>query len=159
MNAQPHLRREQSGVMLIEALVAILIFSLGILTVISLQTTSIRLTDDARMRTTATLLANRLIGQMWVNGNTVADIKTNFENGGGAYNTWLAAVTDLNGGLPGVVGASGEVVSTLPVVTVDSTAGATSGQVVITLFWRTPSMPLDQPGHRHIVTTQISRNP
>ena len=89
----------------------------------------------------------------------IADIKTNFENGGDAYNTWLAAVTDLNGGLPGVVGASGEVVSTLPVVTVDSTAGATSGQVVITLFWRTPSMPLDQPGHRHIVTTQISRNP
>ena len=75
--------------MLIEAMVAILIFSLGILTVISLQATSIRLTDDARMRTTATLLANRLIGQMWVNGNTIADCRPELAVETFKNSTWL----------------------------------------------------------------------
>jgi type IV pilus assembly protein PilV len=158
MHTKTSITRKQSGVMLIEALIAILIFSLGILTVIALQATSIRLTGDARIRTTATLLANRLIGQMWVSGESITNIKANYESGGGAYNAWLADVNSRDG-LPGVVAASAGVISTLPVVAVTDTAGAAAGQVVITLFWRTPSMPLDQPGHRHVVTTQISRNP
>jgi type IV pilus assembly protein PilV len=56
--------------MLLEALIAILIFSLGILSLVALQATSIQLTSDAKYRTDATLLANRLIGQMWVSGGT-----------------------------------------------------------------------------------------
>ncbi|HAY26556.1 MAG TPA: hypothetical protein DCY47_03390, partial [Candidatus Accumulibacter sp.] len=71
---------------------------------------------------------------------------------------WLADVSGREG-LPGVVAASSGVVSTLPTVTVDVTAGATAGQVVITLFWRTPEMPLNAAGHRHVVVSQISRNP
>ena len=133
MNIRTSFTHKQSGIMLIEALIAILIFSLGILTVIALQATSVRLTSDARIRTTATLLANRLIGQMWVSGDSIADIKTSFETGGSAYNAWLADVSTRDG-LPGVVAASAGVVSTLPTVTVNDTAGATAGQVVITLF-------------------------
>lgn len=148
----------QSGVMLLEALIAILIFSLGILTVIALQATSIKLTSDAKYRTDATLLANRLIGQMWVSGGDLAALKTNFQTGGTAYNAWLADVSGIEG-LPGVVAAGTGIVSTLPLVTVDDTAGATAGQVVITMRWRTPEMPASEAGHRHIVVSQIVRNP
>lgn len=157
MTNHPTIEKSQSGIMLLEALIAILIFSLGILTVLALQATSIKLTGDAKYRTNATLLANKLIGQMWVSGGDLAALKANFETGGAAYIAWLADVSDKEG-LPGVVAESDGVVSTLPLVTVDATAGATAGQAIITLFWRTPEMPADQAGHRHIVTTQIVRN-
>ena len=146
-------RTGQSGVVLLEALIAILIFSLGILTIVGIQATSIRMAGDAQLRTKATLLANRLVGQMWVQGGTIAALKTAYETGGSAYNTWLADVSAQDG-LPGVVEEAESVVSTLPTVTVSDT-----GEVVVTLFWRTPSMRKDEPGHQHIVTTQISRNP
>lgn len=157
MKTAPILVRGQAGIMLLEALIAILIFSLGILTVIALQATSIKLTGDAKYRTDATLLANRLIGQMWVSGGDLATLKTDFETDGAAYDAWLAEVSGRDG-LPGVVAASSGVVSTLPLVSVDTTAGATAGQVVITLFWRTPEMRADKPGHRHIVVSQIVKN-
>lgn len=150
--------KAQAGVMLLEALIGILIFSLGILSLVALQATSIQLTSDAKYRTDATLLANRLIGQMWVSGGDLAALKANFETGGTAYDLWLADVSAKEG-LPGVVAAGAGIVSTLPLVTVDDTAGATAGQVVITMFWRTPEMNPNEPGHRHIVASQIVKNP
>lgn len=146
--------------MLLEALIAILVFSLGILTVVALQATSIKLTGDAKYRTNATLLANQLIGRMWVRTDAAGTLKTNFEPGGSAYNTWLAEVSGPDG-LPGVVAASGATTSTLPTVAIVTTPVAGVGEVsdiTITLFWRTPEMPLGAPGHRHVVTTQIARN-
>ena len=148
----------QSGVMLLEALIAILIFSLGILSLVALQATAVQLTSDAKYRTDATLLANRLLGQMWTSSGNLTAMKTAFQTGGTAYNAWLADVSGRDG-LPGVVAASTGVVSTLPTVTVDDTAGATAGQVVITLRWRTPEMPLNAAGHQHVVVSQVSRNP
>jgi type IV pilus assembly protein PilV len=143
----------QAGVMLLEALIAILIFSLGILSLVALQATSIQLTGDAKYRTDATLLANRLIGEMWVSGGTLATLKTNFEADGAAYDAWLADVSGPDG-LPGVVAASSGVESTLPIVSVD----AATGVVRIDLFWRTPEMAADEAGHRHVVVSQIARN-
>ena len=154
--ANSPLAASQAGVMLLEALIAILIFSLGILSLVALQATAVQLTSDARHRTDATLLANRLIGQMWTSSGNLTALKTAFQTGGAAYNTWLADVSGTEG-LPGVVAASTGVVSTLPTVTVDDTVGATLGQVVITLRWRTPEMPLNAAGHQHVVVSQVSR--
>lgn len=158
----------QGGVMLLEALIAILIFSLGILSLVALQATSIQLTSDAKYRTDASLLANKLLGQMWASGLDLAQLKTDFENGGARYNAWQAIVASRDG-LPGVSAAADGVDSTLPLVTVDATAGETAGQVVITMFWRTPEMPRSgEPAnlptscrvsrHCHTVVSQISRN-
>ncbi|MBK8385246.1 MAG: hypothetical protein IPL11_06065 [Candidatus Accumulibacter sp.] len=68
MKQPPNTDKAQAGVMLLEALIGILIFSLGILSLVALQATSIQLTSDAKYRTDASLLANRLIGQMWASG-------------------------------------------------------------------------------------------
>jgi type IV pilus assembly protein PilV len=156
MKQPPNTDKSQAGVMLLEALIGILIFSLGILSLVALQATSIQLTSDAKYRTDASLLANRLIGQMWASGLTPADLETAFESGGDQYNAWLADVQGIEG-LPGVVAASSGIDSTLPTVTVD----AATGQVVITLFWRTPQMPTSgaNSSHRHVVVSQIVRNP
>jgi hypothetical protein len=159
MNRLPNTTaRAQAGVMLLEALIGILIFSLGILSLVALQATSIQLTSDAKYRTDASLLANRLIGQMWASGLAPAVLKTKFENGGDEYNTWLTSVQgndEIPPGLPGVVAASSGVDSTLPVVNVFRWTGgnhpvlahpanATSGA---------------NSSHRHQVFSQIVRNP
>ena len=158
MNRPPNTAKAQAGVMLLEALIGILIFSLGILSLVALQATSIQLTSDAKYRTDASLLANRLIGQMWASGLTTAGLQAQFQTACTdctTYNAWLADVQGSDG-LPGVVAASSGVDSTLPAVTVDNT-----GQVVITLFWRTPQMPTSgaNSSHRHVVVSQIVRNP
>lgn len=147
-------RNGQSGVALLEALIAILIFSLGILTIVGIQATSIRLTGDAQLRTRASLLAERLIAQMWVHGGNIAGLKTDFQAGGAAYTAWLAEVKRKDTGLPGVVAADEEGAgSTLPTVTVGD-----DGQVVVTLFWKTPALSAADPARQHIVTTNIVRN-
>ena len=48
------LHRTQRGVMLIEALVAIAVFSIGVLGLIGLQSAAIRNTDEARQRAAGT---------------------------------------------------------------------------------------------------------
>jgi type IV pilus assembly protein PilV len=63
----------QRGVMLLEALIAILIFSLGILALVGLQAASIQNTTDAKYRTDAMFLANQIVGQMWVDRTNLAD--------------------------------------------------------------------------------------
>lgn len=59
-------RQAQSGVMLIEALIGILIFSIGVLAMIGMQATAMRATIDAKYRSEASFLANEIIGAMWV---------------------------------------------------------------------------------------------
>lgn len=56
----------QNGSMLLEALIGILIFSMGILAVVGLQGASVRATTDAKNRVEASFLANQAIGKMWV---------------------------------------------------------------------------------------------
>ncbi|MCP5228673.1 hypothetical protein [Accumulibacter sp.] len=164
MKTPPRIAHGQAGVMLLEALIAILIFSLGVLSLVALQATSVKLAGDAKYRTDATLLANRLLGQMWVSDGDL----TAFESAGpgAAYTAWLADVASTDG-LPGVVAASTGVVSTLPVVQVVPGPAACppgapttprAAQITIQLFWRTPEMPLDQAGHQYTVVSEIARN-
>jgi type IV pilus assembly protein PilV len=106
------MRKQQSGIMLIEALIAILIFSIGILGVVGIQASAIAASRDAKFRTDAGLLANELIGQMWSGNRDGVVLQTNFQGDGnqagatnvlldGAiYSAWLQRVTDT---LPGVL--------------------------------------------------------
>lgn len=65
MTAPLHRKYSQQGSMLLEALISILIFSIGILAIIGLQAASIKMSGDAKYRSDASLLANQLVGQMW----------------------------------------------------------------------------------------------
>lgn len=156
----------QSGVMLLEALIAILIFSLGILGVVGLQASAISSVHDAKFRTDAGLLANELIGQMWaqhthleVGGVTPGQrLRTAFEGDGDSaggpvtdgarFTAWKTRVNDI---LPGVAGAPPTVVIGRASVcdfsdTTDANLGvpelnnqsATSTRVCVTVRWQTP---------------------
>lgn len=130
----------QAGFTLIEGLVSILIFSIGVLALVGLQTTSIRQSTQAQYRTDASQLANELIGQMWV--SDVAGMSAAFVTGGAAYNAWLPRVTAA---LPGSAASA-------PTVTVDA-----NGVVTVNIFWKAPNEPAAEPTHRFTTVTQIRR--
>ena len=140
----------QRGSMLLEALIAILIFSMGILAVVGMQATAVKSASDAKHRSEASLFANELLGQMWVTNRTGATLKTNFEGSGGAtggggtyYKNWYANVAAI---MPGVTDAANA-----PTVTVD----ATTGLVTITVLWKLPSEPTSVAAHNYVVVAQI----
>ena len=63
----------QQGIILIEAMVAILIFSIGVLGIVGLQAAMIKNTSEAKYRTDASFIAQQRIGAMWSDHNNLAD--------------------------------------------------------------------------------------
>jgi type IV pilus assembly protein PilV len=66
----------QEGVMLLEALVAILIFTVGVIAVMGMQAVSIQQVSQAKFRTDASYLANQITGKMWGDPVNVASYAT-----------------------------------------------------------------------------------
>lgn len=92
--------RTQKGVFLLEALVALMVFSFGILGLVGLQAISSQNSVDAENRTTASLLANDVTSQMWVNrvsGITFAGLQS------ADVTAWQTRVADSKN-LPNAVG-------------------------------------------------------
>lgn len=136
--------------MLLEALIAILIFSLGILAIVGLQAASVKSAGDAKYRSDASLLANQLIGEMWVADRTTGTLQTNFSSPGGTdYTSWL---TDVATALPGVSG----VPATQPTVTftTDSSTSTPSSIATITIYWQSPSETIT---HQYVTVAQIKQ--
>lgn len=61
----------QQGIALVEALIAILIFSLGILAIVGLQAATLKRTTDAKYRVDASFLANQILGEMWAHRKSI----------------------------------------------------------------------------------------
>ena len=136
----------QAGSMLLEALIAILIFSMGILAIVGMQGSAVRATSDAKYRSDASILANELIGEMSMSFNRAIPpptlvpataLQTSFQGGGGtngaAYTAWLANVVAA---LP----SAGANPPTVTVVTAFPVAASDPplGQVTITVHWNLP---------------------
>jgi type IV pilus assembly protein PilV len=120
--------------------VAILIFSIGVLALIALQVTSVRQSSNAKYRSDAALLVNRLIGEMWVSDRQTTTLQTNFNTGGAQYATWAAAVQAQ---LP--AGAA-----SAPTVVV-----AADGQVTVNVFWKAPNEQPSDPQHSYTTVARI----
>ena len=131
--------------MLLEALIAILIFSMGVLAIVGMQASAVKASSDAKYRSDASMVANQLVGQMWVGDRTPATMQTNYAGsdgaGGAAYLAWLA---DVQAALPGAV-------ANPPSVTVNT---ATS-LVTITVFWIAPGEPSGATPHNFTLVAQI----
>jgi type IV pilus assembly protein PilV len=67
----------QQGVVLLEALIAILLFSMGVLALVGLQGAMIKNTSDANYRVAASFIAQQRIGQIWADpGNAITYLAT-----------------------------------------------------------------------------------
>lgn len=109
--------RSQRGFTLLEVLVALLLFSVGLLGLVALQAKASRQAVDAEDRTRAALLADDLIATMWAaKSSTVSD---------STLQAWKARLQDAQaGGLPGNPG-----------YTIETTNGITT----VTLTWTEPT--------------------
>lgn len=120
-------RSKQQGSVVLEALISILLFSIGILAIVGLQAVSIKNVAAAKYRTDASLLVNQVIGQMWVSDKSNATLVANFGSPAGAsYAAWANTVAQA---LPGVSG----VAANAPTIAIDASNNAT-----ITVFWQAP---------------------
>lgn len=120
----------QSGFMLLEALISMLIFSVGILGIVNLQALSVSNSANNRYRVTASLLADQFIGQMWGDDRSkLSDCKNT-----SIYSNWENQVKNS--------------LKSLPVVT------CTDDRIDITLIWTLPS---DNITHKYFVSNTITR--
>ena len=137
--------RMQEGSALLEALVAILIFSFGVLGLIGILAGSIRATNDARYRAEAANLANAVIGDMWA--TAPAELNPQFGPDGPRLIAWQGQVASL---LPS---ASGD---NAPLIDLTQAGLSTqSRSVVVTVFWQLPG---ETVRHQVLVTAQIGKN-
>lgn len=142
--------KQQTGVVLLEALLAILVFSLGILALVGLQATAVKQSTDAKYRSEAALLANDIIGQMWVSDRTAATLQTNFATGGTQYAAWQARVASM---LPGVAANPPSVTISID----NSVAASPTAIATIQIFWVAPSEPAGTTPHNYLTIAQITR--
>lgn len=144
----------QSGVVLLETLVAILIFSLGILGIIGLQAGMISGASEAKYRTEAGFFANRLLADMAAADRSSMAAMSVFATSGARYTAWYNQMknTAPSAGLLGLPGAD----ANPPTVTITPVANATGNparyDVRVTVRWQSPG----QPVRRHEVLSSIS---
>ena len=163
---------KQQGFLVIEALIAILIFSLGILGLVAMGSTAIGAQSDARFRTDAAALADEIANQIAV---TVARSTTPVTGPDLVLQASLNTFAHLPTGAAGPAGCPFTgAASTNPVVLAWATgvlngprrlpgATATSQQILvdtanfnrvdITVCWQTPN---DQAMRRHTLVTYIN---
>lgn len=150
----------QTGSVLLEALVAVVIFSFGLLAMISMQSAAVRSTTDAKYRADASFLANQLVGQMW---GTVAGNLSTFSNGVSSTST-NAATCPAGGSSASSTAAKSwldEVGRVLPSADKNRqqiSVDAATGRVTVRVCWRDRSSANAGDYHNHVVTAQINRN-
>jgi type IV pilus assembly protein PilV len=155
--------RLQKGVMLLEALIGILIFSVGILAMVGMQATAFSASADAKNRSEAAAFASDIISRIWMgvdrtsDASIISSLGTFVLNssgadcaftGGQADNTntvltqWVSDVTNTTTGLLGAT-------SGMQQIALDS---ATMNRITVTVCWQTPQ---DLAPRRHQVITYV----
>jgi len=137
-----------NGFVLLEALIAILIFSMGILALMGLQAASIKNTVEAKYRTDASFLANQIVARMWVDQANIASYAHHATgascNPGGSASTYAKVTGWLNqvgATLPGASAAHQQIV-----------VGA-NHLVTVRICWKSPQ---EASYHNYVMMTQIN---
>lgn len=117
--------RQQGGVVLLEALIALVLFSMGILALVGLQATMIKNTSDSKYRADATFIAQNRIASMWGD---------------------LSNLSAYNEPAPGT-----SIATLLPNATRTTTIAA-RGLATVTVQWQAPG---SSDVHQYVVTTYI----
>lgn len=156
--------------MLLEALIGILIFSIGVLAMVGMQATAFSASADAKNRAEAAAHANRIISDIWMSADrsSTANLRTSLEsfrlNTTGAPSTcnftggptdatnarltaWVSAVTDTATGLLGATANRQQ-------ITFEPEGGSPNAfnRVTVTVCWQTPQ---DVQPRRHQVITNV----
>ncbi len=132
--------KQQSGVMLLEVLIALLIFAVGVLGLVGMQAMAIKLTAESKYRAEAASYAEELISKMWADDLT--SLSTQYASGSSKFNAWKSRVQGA-GGLPGSATAGNE-----PTVVFGA-----NNQVTITIRWQPPDA---QAASRFVTVARVN---
>jgi type IV pilus assembly protein PilV len=133
---RPQALRLAAGFSLIEVLIAMLIFSIGVLGLVGLQASLVRAQANTKMRSDAAYLATDLISQMWADAKNL-----NSYSNCASYapcEAWRNKVSDV-----------------LPQGAVTVAVTNTTGAVTLTIDWQPPNEVV----HTFSTTTSINPNP
>lgn len=149
-----HPKQLQTGAVLMEALVSILIFSIGIIALIALQGISIKNSIDAKYRADASYFTNQIIAQMWVDrpnidsyANYATSVTSDCTPGGTASSLANVTVwaTQLASALPGADATKQSIIITTPLTGVK--------QVTVMVCWKAPQSTVT---NNFVATAQIN---
>jgi type IV pilus assembly protein PilV len=141
--------RQQRGFLLLEVLVAIVIFSVGVLGLIGLQASMTKAQTGSKFRADASFLAQRLVGNMWVDRTGLNNYDTT--TGCNAHPRCSQWVSEVANSLPG--GEATVNVTTLPNGT-DSFGRVVAAEVTITINWTPPN----EEQHRFTTVSAVAAN-
>jgi len=130
--------RHSRGVALIEALIGMLIFSIGVLGLVGLQVSMTRAQTSAKFRTDAAFLSNELMGQLWGDSANLASYVTT-PGSNCSYQRCADWVNKVSTGLPSGVATTAVDTST--------------GMIGMTLTWSVP----EEGSHTYAFTGQVTR--
>lgn len=159
----------ERGLFLLEALIAILIFSFGILGLVGMQSKAISAQSDAQYRIEAANAANKILSEIWLNidrtnlGTTPTSVQNSllaFQHQPGGTNcnftgaasanayvtAWVNSMTTAGStALPGATAAMQQIAVNI--------AAGNYNSVTVTVCWQTP---LDASPRRHTVITYVN---
>ena len=128
------------GSALIESLLAVLVFSVGLLSLLALLTATLKESDNARYRSEASLLATDLVSRMWSGERSLQSLRQRFTPAADEYQRWLERVRST---LPGITDNQN-----LPELLIDD-----ERTISLTLRWQIPS---DTQQHQLVVVTRLT---
>ncbi|MDX9995380.1 MAG: type IV pilus modification protein PilV [Rhodocyclaceae bacterium] len=155
---------KQRGVFLLEALIGIVIFSIGVLTMVALQAKSIEIQSDTQYRIEAANLADRMLGEITVavDRSSAANLQASLANF--AHRTTTNGQCDFGGtdsGDPLVVAWVNDITTNAAARLPGAAANrqqilvdtGTFNQVMITVCWQAAA---DAIPRRHTLVTYIN---
>lgn len=161
------MKKSEAGFFLIEAMVAVLIFALGILGMVAMGTAAVSAQSDARYRTAAEALTDEMASQIALSVDRSSDAALQASvltfqhqptglpascafsgplSGVASVGTWAGRAYTVGAGLPGLPGAD----ATEQQILVTS---ALHNQVQITVCWKAPT---DSVPRHNTLTTYIN---
>lgn len=119
----------QRGIVLLETLIAILIFSIGILALVGVQAIMISNAADARYRSEANFIAQKRIAEIWADPSNLAS---------------------FDEPAPGL-----DISATLPKGR-RTTVQTSPGEFMVTVSWQPPGDPDDPVVHQHVAIARVA---
>jgi type IV pilus assembly protein PilV len=157
-------RSLQAGGFLLEALIAILIFSFGILGLVGLQAQSIRYVSDAQYRGEATYLANSYLAKMWATDAASWPTYTDPSVSGSPAEEFQKVIFAQLPGAAAIAGNPQIDLTNGPATVGSITLSTTSSLATVTVWWLLPGEdvtvvdPVDKKGHKYVATSIIGFN-
>ncbi|MDH4150151.1 MAG: type IV pilus modification protein PilV [Betaproteobacteria bacterium] len=159
---QPGLSHRQKGVMLLEALIGLMIFSIGILAMVGMQAAAFSAAADAKYRADAAAYATDIISKIWMSVDRSSDAATIASLNSFQYNITGAdcafsggAVDGTNAKLTGWVNAvtsSTGLLGATAAMQQITVSAADRNRVTVTVCWQAPQ---DLASRKHQVITYV----